>query len=79
VSRQTIREYEAKVCPALTPTFVRIANAIDAARYGNGGDPSRALAARQDELERMFGSLLEIVTTLVEMRTEFAEDNGGAR
>jgi transcriptional regulator with XRE-family HTH domain len=69
VSRSTISAYEAKAYPALTPTFVKITAAIDAARYGNGGDP---LAARIDGLERMFGELLSIVQALVEAQTEFA-------
>jgi DNA-binding XRE family transcriptional regulator len=45
VSRATVRAYETQAHPELTPTFVRIANSISASEYGNGGDPSAALAA----------------------------------
>jgi transcriptional regulator with XRE-family HTH domain len=69
VSRATVRAYETKADPELTPTFVRIANAISASAYGNGGDP---LAARMDALEGLFDQLLEIVTGLARRLTEGA-------
>jgi transcriptional regulator with XRE-family HTH domain len=77
VSRGTVRAYEAKADPELTPTFVRIASAIDAARYGNGGDPSLALAGRIDELEYRFGELLGILASLARAQAGLIE--GGAR
>jgi transcriptional regulator with XRE-family HTH domain len=69
--------YEAQAHPELTPTSVRIANAISASGYGNGGDPSAALAARMDNLEGLFGQLLEIVTGLARRQADLIE--GGAR
>jgi transcriptional regulator with XRE-family HTH domain len=77
VSRATVRAYEAKARPELTPTFVRIANAISASEYGTGGDPSAALAARMDGLEGLFDQLLEIVTGLARRQADLTE--GGAR
>jgi transcriptional regulator with XRE-family HTH domain len=77
VSHTTIGVYEAKAHPELTPTFVRIASAIDAARYGNGSDPSPALAARMDGLEGLFDQLLGIVTGLARRQADLTE--GGAR
>jgi transcriptional regulator with XRE-family HTH domain len=77
VSRATLSAYEAKAQPELTPTFVRIANAIDAARYGNGGDPSVAPAVRMDELEGRFGELLGILASLARVQADLID--GGAR
>jgi hypothetical protein len=77
VSSETIRLYEAKADPKLTPTFVRIANAISAAGYGNGGDPSLVLAARMDGLEDLFSELLGAVAGLARVQADLIE--GGAR
>jgi transcriptional regulator with XRE-family HTH domain len=68
VARATITAYEAKAHPELTPTFVRIATAIDAARYGNGGDSLAALETRLDGIEELWKALAALVTQLVEAR-----------
>jgi transcriptional regulator with XRE-family HTH domain len=77
VSRATVRAYEAKAEPELTPTFVRIANAISAAGYGNGGDPLSVLVARMDGLEDLFSELLGAVAGLARVQTDLID--GGAR
>jgi transcriptional regulator with XRE-family HTH domain len=80
VSRATVRAYEAKAEPELTPTFVRIANAIAASEWGNGGDPPPALAARMDELEGRVNLLLGAMASFARKQADLIDlIEGGAR